>query len=170
MLFCSIILAHKSRLARVKINVMLLFMVRIMLTFLMTGVLLLLSSCASTPASRIQKNPQIFQSLSTQDQALVMSGQIAQGMQPSAVYLAWGSPSSSIDGNLNGKSSVRWLYSDLQPVYHPTPYWGNCGYWDPYYNRYNPYYYPYDITYVPINVGYVLFSKGKVTAWEKRTD
>ena len=76
------------------------------------------------------------------------------------------------EGNLNGKSATRWIYSSLQPVYTPPPsfwagpYWGGP-YWGPgFYRPYYPYY--NDVTYVPVNTGYVLFINGKVQSWERR--
>ncbi len=52
---------------------------------------LILASC-STTETRISGHPEIYQSLSPRDQALVSQGQIRDGMSPNAVYLAWGSP------------------------------------------------------------------------------
>lgn len=147
-------------------------MMRVMLFSFSAVAMLLLSSCSvSTVASRIQEQPQIYASLSPPQQALVQSGNIAEGMSPSAVYLAWGSPSSSTEGNLNGVSTTRWLYSGLEPVYNPmpSPYMGCWGY-GPWRNPYHCYY-PYsDISYVPVNMAYVLFKNGKVVSWEKRSN
>lgn len=135
---------------------------------------LCLVSCASTPASRIQKHPALFNSLPQTEQNLVQTGQIAEGMAPPAVFLAWGDPSAVSEGNLNGKSATRWIYSSLEPVYTTPPgafwygpYWGGgpygrTGLYAPYYPYYN------DITYVPVNTGYVLFINGKVESWERR--
>ena len=129
-----------------------------------------LSSCSvSTVASRIQEQPQAYASLSSRQQALVQGGNIAEGMTPGAVYIAWGQPSSSAEGNANGVPTTRWLYSGLQPVYSPPMYMGGCwghGSW------YSPScYYPYsDISYIPVNVAYVLFKNGKVSSWEKKSN
>ena len=61
------------------------------LTALSAG--LSLASCVpSTPQTRIQQNPQKFEALSAKHRTLVQQGQIARGMSPDAVYLAWGGP------------------------------------------------------------------------------
>ena len=142
------------------------------LLFTTLSAALSLASCVSTPASRIQKNPALFNSLPPSQKTLVESGQIAEGMSPPAVFLAWGDPSAVAEGNLNGKSATRWIYTSLQPVYTPPPsfwagpYWGGP-YWGPgFYRPYYPYY--NDVTYVPVNTGYVLFINGKVQSWERR--
>ena len=123
------------------------------LLFTTLAAALSLASCVSTPASRIQKNPALFNSLPPSQKTLVEAGQIAEG-------------------NLNGKSATRWIYSSLQPVYTPPPsfwagpYWGGP-YWGPgFYRPYYPYY--NDVTYVPVDTGYVLFINGKVKSWERR--
>ena len=91
------------------------------LLFTTLAAALSLASCVSTPASRIQKNPALFNSLPPSQKTLVEAGQIAEGMSPPAVFLAWGDPSAVAEGNLNGKSATRWIYSSLQPVYTPPP-------------------------------------------------
>src|SRR5439155_14014671 len=50
----------------------------------------------STTETRISGHPEIYQSLSSRDQALVSQGQIRDGMSPNAVYLAWGSPTGKL--------------------------------------------------------------------------
>ncbi len=130
-----------------------------------------LTACVSTPQSRIEENPALFQALPAKEQALVTVGQIKEGMTPPAVFLAWGAPTAVAEGKLNGKQATRWIYSSMQPVYTtpPTPwagpYWGP--YWGPAHYRY---FYPYynDITYIPVDTGYVLFVNGKVKSWERR--
>src|SRR5438105_8143759 len=57
---------------------------------LATGALIL-TSC-STPETRISDHPDLYQSLSARDRALVNQGQIRPGMPRNAVWLAWGSP------------------------------------------------------------------------------
>jgi hypothetical protein len=130
---------------------------------------LLLSACASTPMTRIKDNPQIFNSLPTQYKNSVERGQLEVGMPPSAVFLAWGHPNSVSEGQVNGKSTVRWLYTSLKPVITPAPtFWGG-GYWGPYPGFYRGYHYYNDVTYIPVNTGFVLFVNGKVNSWEKRS-
>ena len=57
------------------------------LLFTTLAAALSLASCVSTPASRIQKNPALFNSLPPSQKTLVEAGQIAEGMSPSVVFL-----------------------------------------------------------------------------------
>jgi hypothetical protein len=71
------------------------------LMLVIAAVVLVLISC-STPQTRISDHPDLYQSLSSRDQALVSQGQIRSGMSRSAVWLAWGSPDQKIVGNIAG--------------------------------------------------------------------
>ena len=93
---------------------------------LATGALIL-TSC-STPETRISDHPDLYQSLSARDRALVSQGQIRPGMSRNAVWLAWGSPDRKIIANMRGHPTETWIY-----VYYATyPYY-------PYYGPYGPY-------------------------------
>jgi len=88
---------------------------------------LILTSC-STPQTRISDHPDLYQSLSARDRALVSEGQIRPGMSRNAVWLAWGSPDQKIIANMRGHPTETWIY-----VYYATyPYY-------PYYGPYGPY-------------------------------
>jgi hypothetical protein len=88
--------------------------------------MLILTSCETTQ-DRISKNPEIYQRLSTSDQALVTKGQIRGGMSQNAVWLAWGSPDRKIVGNMAGRSTETWIY-----IYYATnPYYPYYGPWGP---------------------------------------
>ena len=69
-----------------------------------------LTSC-STPQTRISEHPDLYQSLSHRDQALVNQGQIRIGMSRTAVWLAWGSPDRKIVGNMGGGPTETWVYT-----------------------------------------------------------
>jgi hypothetical protein len=91
------------------------------------AVVLGLTSC-STPQTRISDHPDLYQNLSSRDQALVSQGQIRSGMSRSAVWLAWGSPDQKIVGNIAGRSTETWIYIyyatyPYYPYYGPGP-WG----------------------------------------------
>jgi len=92
------------------------------------AVISVLISC-STPQTRISDHPDLYQSLSSRDQALVTQGQIRSGMSRSAVWLAWGSPDQKIVGNMAGTPTETWIY-----IYYATypyyPYYGS-GPWGP---------------------------------------
>ncbi len=77
---------------------------------------LIFAGC-STTETRISGHPEIYQSLSSRDQALVSQGQIRDGMSPNAVYLAWGSPDRKIVGNMRGRPTETWLYLHYTTYY-----------------------------------------------------
>src|SRR5438552_7355418 len=86
---------------------------------------LILASC-STTETRISKHPEIYQSLSARDQAMVSQGQIRAGMSLNAVWLAWGSPDRKIVGNMRGRPTETWIY--INYTTYPGPYYGPYGY------------------------------------------
>jgi len=134
------------------------FFLRVSTLAIATGTLLL-SSC-STPQTRISENPNLYQSLSPKDQALVNQGQIRMGMSRSAVWLAWGSPDRKIVGNMGGGTTETWLYIYYATYYPPYGPWGYFG--DPFYD---PFYYSYipSISY-PAKV--VTFARGRVVSYQ----
>ncbi len=128
---------------------------------------LLIASCqVATPASRIEQNPVLFESLPQADKALVQQGQIKVGMSPEAVFLAWGYPNTQpFVGEKGGKRLVRWVYSRMEPVMVTPvwggPCWGPCG-WHHGYSAMA------DTVFVPRNTAYVTFEDDKVVSWEAR--
>ena len=125
----------------------------------------LLASCSTTPQSRIQKNPQIFENLTPKQQSQVSQGQIDQGMNQSAVYLAMGNPDGKIRGNRDGRSFERWDYNILIPVYTTgfDGFYGGCRYGR---GGFHGGYFP-TISYVPTRGSSVYFNKGLVAGWER---
>jgi len=87
---------------------------------------MLCSSCSSTPQTRIERNPELFRSLSPTHQDMVSKGQIDLGMSKPAVYLAMGNPDNKTSGVQHGKSFERWYYNVMIPVYRHdlSPYYG----------------------------------------------
>ena len=128
---------------------------------LATGALIL-TSC-STPETRISDHPDLYQSLSARDQALVSQGQIRPGMSRNAVWLAWGSPDRKIVGNMGGGLTETWIY-----VYYATyPYYPPYGPWaffgDPFYD---PFYYSYIPPSIPYPGKLVTFANGRVVSFQ----
>jgi len=122
--------------------------------FAITAVTLVFSGCATTE-TRISQHPEIYQRLSTRDQALVSQGQIRKGMTMDAVWLAWGTPDEKIPDNIGDRPSETWLYLRYQT---PPSYGG-------------PYYYgPFDWSYIPPKFPYAsrgaTFSNGKVVFFQ----
>ena len=130
---------------------------------------LIFSSCApSTPQTRIDREPGKYASLSSREQSLVKQGQIARGMSPEAVVLAWGAPDRRFAGSRGSTGTERWDYSASRPVYTHN-FSGNYGF-----SRYGPLGYSGlsptlgpDVTYIPQNVASVWFSNQRVDSWER---
>lgn len=119
------------------------------LTLAITAGAMIFSGCA-TPGGRISQHPEMYQSLSPRDQALVSQGQIRQGMTMDAVWLAWGTADQKIPANVRGRPAETWVY-----LRYETP------------QSYGPHYYgPFDWSYIPPKFIYPIraatFSNGTV--------
>lgn len=137
------------------------------LTFFLLGLSsLFLASCATnTTQRRIDKNPEMYTSLSEQDQQRVNSKKIEQGMSKEAVYLTFGGPSRSTKGEKGGTLYERWYYTRLTP--------NHVGGYYPGYGRYGPGgYYGYNRgfsafpDYTQELEAIVEFRNNKVYGWE----
>jgi len=142
--------------------------------FIALSVGLLFASCVpSTPQARIQEDPRKFAALSTQHQSLVRQGQLARGMSPDAVYLAWGRPSGVFQGSKNGQVTERWDYAGSRPV-QVSSFYGSYNYGYGGYRHHGHYGYSGvgvgfgpEIAYVPYRIGSVWFINHRVDSWEK---
>src|ERR1051325_5697666 len=95
-----------------------------------------LSSC-STPETRISEHPDLYQSLSHRDQALVSQGQIRIGMSRTAVWLAWGTTDRKIMGNMGSGPTETWIYTHYASYpyysyYAPLDYYFGAPLFDPF--------------------------------------
>ncbi|HET9367255.1 MAG TPA: hypothetical protein VFO22_04230, partial [Candidatus Udaeobacter sp.] len=125
------------------------------------------TSC-STPQTRISDHPDLYQGLSSRDQALVSQGQIRYGMSRNAVWLAWGSPDSKVIGNMRGHSTETWVYVYYvtYPYYYPYygPYGPGFGFFgDPFYD---PFYYSLLPPSIPYPNKAVTFSNSRVMSFQ----
>jgi hypothetical protein len=131
-----------------------------------------LAACAPvTPQTRIDRNPQVFAALSSRDQTLVRQGQIARGMPPEAVMLAWGPPGRRLVGTRGSRKIERWDYEVLRPVYTSHSY-GSFGYRHGAYGyhghpAYSSFGFGPNLTYLPEQVASVWFENNRVEAWER---
>jgi hypothetical protein len=127
-------------------------------------------SCApTTPSYRISQRPLVFEKLSEKEKALVSRGEIANGMDKSAVALAWGTPSSTVEGLKGNRRTERWEYNGSKPVVTNTFFGGyRSGYYGPCrYSGFGGGFGP-EVTYVPYRKSAVWFINGKVDEWERR--
>lgn len=72
---------------------------------------LLLAACASTPESRIKKNPELFASFPADVQAKVQKGEVDIGFTPDMVELAKGKPSRTYSRRTAAGDTEVWAYS-----------------------------------------------------------
>jgi hypothetical protein len=129
-------------------------------TLAVTTAALILGSC-STPETRISDHPDIYQSLSPRDQALVSHGQIRIGMSRTAVWLAWGSPDQKVIGNMGNGRTETWVYIYYASYYPPYGPWGDFG--DP---LYDPFYYSFFPPSIPYPSKVVTFARGRVVSYQ----
>jgi hypothetical protein len=133
----------------------------------------MLTSCqTSTPATRVQQNPAVFNNLSKEDQDLVLRGTISERMTKDAVLLAWGPPNNVAYSRESGRDTETWRYTTMQAVYRPH-YGIGMGYGYGYGYRGHRYggVYPYGSVafgpdYVPVTSSVVRFRKGRVVGWD----
>jgi hypothetical protein len=146
---------------------------------------LIFTGCATTE-TRISDHPEIFNSLSPSDQALVREGKIRAGMSQNAVWLAWGAPEQKAVGNMRGRPTETWIYI----TYTAGPYGYGYPYGYPYgrgfgfgsvavvrshHHRsfvffgdpfYDPFYYSYIPPSIPVPYKTVTFSNGRVMSFQ----
>jgi hypothetical protein len=149
---------------------------------------LVFTGCATTE-SRISDHPEIFNSLSPRDQALVRQGQIRSGMSQNAVWLAWGTPEQKAVGDMRGRPTETWIYITYatapygygHPYGYGYPYGPGFGFGavgfarihhhgrgfvffgDPFYD---PFYYSYIPPSIPVPYKTVTFSNGRVMSFQ----
>ena len=123
---------------------------------------LILGGC-STPQTRISEHPDLYQSLSHKDQALVHQGQIRTGMSRTAAWLAWGSPDQKIMGNMGGGLTETWVYT-----YYASCPWYAYATLDEYFGA--PLFDPFCYSSFPPSIPYpgrlVTFAHGKVVSFQ----
>jgi hypothetical protein len=159
------------------------------LTLGLSASAIILTSC-STTETRISNHPEIYQSLSPRDQALVSQGQIRTGMSENAVWLAWGSPEQRAVGNMRGRPTETWVYITYTTgpygygyPYRPYGYGYGFGsvavfrtthhhhrsfvfFGDPFYD---PFYYSYIPPSIPVPYKTVTFANGRVMSFQYLT-
>lgn len=135
---------------------------------------LLLANCTvSTPQTRIDQHPALYQGLSPEHQTLVQRGQITEKMPSAGVFLAWGKPASKRSGYDGGKDYQQWDYNSLRPVvssgfsygYGYGPYYGHRGRYGRY-GYYDTFGLSQSVDYIPYRSRSVVFRNDRVASWE----
>lgn len=154
---------------------------------MLTGIALLFFGC-STVETRINEHPDVYHSLSANQQQLVANGQIQVGMRPEAVYIAWGSPDQRVQGAMRGAMTETWIYVHYTYAYpyggygYGYPYGYGGGFGIGYYHGLHhhgghgyaffgyPYYDPFYYSYIPPSIAYpyrtVTFANGRVVSFQ----
>lgn len=91
---------------------------------------LLLAACATTPQSRIEKNPAAFAALSPEQQQKVQGGVVSVGFDAAAVELALGKPDRILERETAEGATQTWVY---YAVIADRQHAGFCGASFPYY-------------------------------------
>ena len=74
--------------------------------------LVLLGGCA-TPQHRANKNPEAFAALREEWKALVLKGEIVEGMSAEGVLIAMGRPTWQNPSNFMGREVMGWVYTRM---------------------------------------------------------
>lgn len=141
-------------------------------SFLVLALGVLVSCTASTPQTRIAKNPAMFQALTPTQQDLVSRGRIDRGLPMDGVFLAWGRPDRVVEWDRSGSRLERWTYLGLRPIHTYSfgvgvgPGWGGWNRWDPWYDP--AFFGGPSVEWVPYPVARVDFRRGRVSDWELR--
>ena len=86
---------------------------------LLALVLVLAIGCAS-PSYRAKKNPEAFAALEEEWKALVLKGEIKEGMSTDAVLIAMGKPTWENPSNFMGRDVIGWVYTRLESYNLPN--------------------------------------------------
>lgn len=73
----------------------------------------LLAACVMTPEQRIEKAPEAFAQLTTEQQTIVRAGQVAIGFDASATKLALGAPDRVLERTTAEGITEVWQYLDV---------------------------------------------------------
>jgi hypothetical protein len=81
------------------------------LTVLVACLLLVFAGCASSSVqSRKHERAAVYAALPAESKVMVDQGQIAVGMSPDAVYIAWGAPAQILQQENQDGATTTWLY------------------------------------------------------------
>jgi hypothetical protein len=75
---------------------------------------ILLAACASTPESRIKKNPELFASFPAEAQAKIQKGEVDIGFTPDMVEIAKGKPNRTYSRRTAAGDAEVWSYTSFR--------------------------------------------------------
>lgn len=78
--------------------------------------LLLTAGCATTPASRIRAQPELFASFPAETQEQIRAGRVAIGYTEDMVRMALGAPDRVFRREAASGATIVWSYSDSLPI------------------------------------------------------
>jgi outer membrane protein assembly factor BamE (lipoprotein component of BamABCDE complex) len=122
------------------------------IVILMAGLALTGCATSSTVQSRVEERNAAFTAMPADVRASVAAGQLKAGMNPDAVYIAWGAPSQVTKGGNEAGETETWFY--FGGYVQQTRYWGSR----------RMYYDYYPATYVRAQV---MFADGLVKQWQQ---
>ncbi len=135
---------------------------------LLTSVGLLLAVGCSTPAARIERNPEAFNRLDPAEQQLIREGKVGIGFTPEMVKLALGDPDKVFTRTDASGTNETWSYTTWEG---PDGHLLYRGYYHRYYGFGDPFF-PYYLSYPSRREREyfkVVFSSGVVSAIEQQT-
>lgn len=134
--------------------------------FLISIAALAFFSGCSTPEARINKNPEAFAKLTTEDQQRIREGKVAIGFTPEMVKLALGEPDKVFTRTDANGVNESWSYTTYESDGGVMLYRGFYHrYWsDPFYPYYMNYPSRRDREYLK-----VIFAEGRVSSIEQQT-
>ncbi|MEI8138903.1 MAG: hypothetical protein WCI03_03445 [bacterium] len=91
------------------------------------GLMVLVSGCVSTPASRIKKEPQTFAAFAPEIQVKIQKGEIGIGFSRDMVRLALGLPRQVTIRTVESGEAEIWTYTGSRYISSYEPL--NTGYW-----------------------------------------
>jgi len=114
-----------------------------MKTLLFSGlaIVLLLSGCVSTPQSRADNNPDLFESFTPEQKETILKGEVDIGFTPEMVMMAAGLPSRKATKRTIDGETIVWTYYkySARPIYGSGYGYGHYGNYFTYSSRYGCY-------------------------------
>lgn len=143
-----------------------------LLPLLLATFTLSLVSCTSPIVKRIERNPDIYNALTSHQKELVQQGRVEEGMSKKAVFLAWGRPDGVTKGGKQGSTYEKWSYAGYQPTYANNMgfamgvnQWSSRAYQRGSYSYDRSFFYEPTMVYLPYEAARVEFLNDIVTAW-----